>query len=112
MIILSLGYYGTCSTAYDKIKEQYKVLANCPVNILLPSLYSEDVITLDDKKRMESKPVEKDRMMYLLDDVLIRSLNMGFGKKYNGFLTALEESDDSSLIDLTRELGEYTKNLQ
>ena len=44
--------------------------------------------------------------MYLLDDVLISSLNLGFGEKYNGFITALEESDDSSLNGLTRKLGE------
>ena len=45
--------------------------------------------------------------MYLLDDVLIRSLNIGYGSKYNGFLKVLEESDDDVLDDLTRTLGEF-----
>ena len=106
-ILLSSGHHGTCSAAFAKIKEQYDVLANCPVNKLLPSLYAKDVITLDDKKMMESKPLEKDRMVYLLDDVLIRSLRSDHGSKYNGFLKVLEESDDSSVTDLTRKLGEY-----
>jgi len=105
-MLLTSGYCGTCSTACKKIKEQYGVLANCPVNKLLPSLYAKDVITLDDKKIMEAKLLEKDRMMYFLDDVLIRSLNMGFSGKYNRFLTVLEESDDSSVTGLIRKLGE------
>ena len=93
-------YIGTCSIAYAKIKGQYDVLVNCPVNQLLPSLYAKDVITHDDKKIMESKPLEKDRMMYLLDDVLIRSLNMGFGENYNRFIMVLEESDNSLVNEL------------
>jgi len=44
-------------------------LSNCPVNKLLPSLYAKRVITLDDKKIMEAKPLAKNRMVYLLDDV-------------------------------------------
>jgi len=66
----------------DKIREQYEVLTNCPVNKLLPSLYNN---TLDDKM-MEAKPLEKDRMVYLLDDVLICCFNIGYGSKYNGLL--------------------------
>ncbi|XP_065901124.1 cyclic GMP-binding protein C-like isoform X2 [Dysidea avara] len=99
------NYYGDCFTALDKIREQYDVMANSPVNKLLPSLYAKRVITLDDKKIMEAKPLQKDRMMYLLDDVLIRSLNIGYGSKYNGFLKVLEESDDDVLDDLTRTLA-------
>ena len=108
MFCLYSDYYGDCFTALDKIREQYDVLANSPVNKLLPSLYAKRVITLDDKKVMEAKPLEKDRMMYLLDDVLIRSLNIGYGSKYNGFLKVLEESDDDVLDDLTRTLGEFS----
>ena len=107
MFCLYSDYYGDCFTALDKIREQYDVLANSPVNKLLPSLYAKRVITLDDKKIMEAKPLEKDRMNYLLDDVLIRSLNIGYGSKYNGFLKVLEESDDDVLDDLTRTLGEF-----
>ena len=107
MFCLYSDYYGDCFTALDKIREQYDVLANSPVNKLLPSLYAKRVITLDDKTIMEAKPLEKDRMNYLLDDVLIRSLNIGYGSKYNGFLKVLEESDDDVLDDLTRTLGEF-----
>ena len=97
---------GTCSTAYKKIQEQYAVLANCPVNKLLDCLFANGVITLDDKREMESKPLEKNRMKYLLDDVLI-SLKTDNGLKYNKFLEVLQGSDDCAIRELTRKLGQY-----
>jgi len=101
--------HSDCPTASDKIREQYEVLSNCPVNKLLSSLYAKGVITLDDKKIMEAKPLEKDRMVYLLDDVLIRSLKIGYGSKYNRFLKVLEESDDDLVNVLTKKLDEFTQ---
>jgi len=97
---------GTCSTAYKKIQEQYAVLANCPVNKLLDCLFANGVITLDDKREMESKPLEKNRMKYLLDDVLI-SLKTDNGLKYNKFLEVLQGSDDCTIRELARKLGQY-----
>ena len=79
---------------------------SCPVNNLIPSLYANRVITDDDKKIMEIKPLEKDRVMYLLDEVLMRSLKSDYGKKYNGFLEVLQESDDPLAKELTKKLGE------
>ena len=64
---------------------------------------------MDDKKIMESKPLEKDRMIYFLDDVIIRSLKIGVGSKYNRFLSALENCDDDD--GRTNELGEFAINL-
>ena len=97
---------GTCSSAYKKIQEQYAELANCPVNKLLDCLFANGVITLDDKKLMESIPLEKNRMTYLLDDVL-KSLNTDIGLKYNKLLEVLEGSDDCTIRELTRKLGQY-----
>ena len=95
-----------CVSAYNKIQEQYAVLADCRVNKLLDHLFANSVITLDDKREMESKPLEKNRMTYLLDEVLI-SLRTGSGLKYNKFLEVLQDSDDYTFTELAKNLGQY-----
>jgi len=80
------------------------MFANFPVNKLLPNLYAKQVITLDDKKIMESKPLEKDRMRYLLDDVLLCSLKSNVGLKYDSFVEVLEASDDALAKELFKKV--------
>ena len=82
------------------------MLADCRVNKLLDHLFANSVITLDDKREMESKPLEKNRMRYLLDEVLF-SLRTGSGLKYNKFLEVLQDSDDYIFTELAKSLGQY-----
>jgi len=96
-----------CLTAYKRIKEQYGKLACCPFNILLPSLFSNRVITFGEKKIIETKPLEMDRMEYFLDTVLIPSLKMNSVAKYNGFIQVLEGCDDAVVKAIAMELSKY-----
>ena len=53
---------------------------------------------------MDSKPLQDDRVRYLLDDVVISSLQTGCLKTYNGFCNVLEESENSRANKLAEDL--------
>jgi len=61
---------------------------------MVPQLYANKVITGEQKKKIESKNLESDRMQYFLDEVLIFSLELDITEIYNNFIKILEESDD------------------
>ena len=50
-------------------------------------------------------------MMYLIVDILIRSLRLDNFKKYRGFLEAMEESNDSDLNSMAKKLGKLIISL-
>ena len=106
MMLFTSGCHSTCHTAREAFTIQHDVLVNVPVNALLPNLIAKKVITYDEQEIMEAKPVQKERMRYLLD-VITRSLRCNDGSKYNGFIKVLEESKDSTVNQLTRTLGEH-----
>lgn len=72
---------------------------------MLGSLYSKGVITLEEKERIESKSVQRDKMIYFIDNVITRSLLNNISKKYKGFLEVMEEIDDPILTDMAKTLG-------
>ena len=69
------------------------------------SLIAEDVITDKDRKIIEDK-AGQEKMTYLVLDIIIPSLKLGYRKKYKGFLKAMEESDDSDLNNTADNFGE------
>ena len=98
-----------CETAMRKIQEQYDILLKLPINSILGSLFSKNVITLNDKKLLETKPLESDRVTYVLDDVLLGSLSVNVMDKYINFVGVLkqrgEDDDDVVLQKLAKDLG-------
>ena len=72
---------------------------------MLGSLYSKGVITLEEKERIESKSVQRDKMIYFIDNIITRSLLNNISKKYKGFLEVMEEIDDAILTDMAKTLG-------
>ena len=72
---------------------------------MLGSLYSKGIITLEEKERIESKSVQRDKMIYFIDNVITRSLLNNISKKYKGFLEVMEEIDDPILTDMAKTLG-------
>jgi len=99
------GVYGSCQMALAKVAQQYDQLVYLPVNNLLPKLISNKVITLDEKKTIDIKVLEKDKMMYILDHVIVPSLQLNFGNKYNSFVTSLKESKET--VAVAERLGKY-----
>jgi len=75
---------------------------------MLPSLYAKDVITLVDKDTISlTKPLERDKMQYLLDQIIIPSLQAGVLQKFKLFLEVMEESEDTVTRTMARQLGMY-----
>jgi len=93
-----------CKLNIDKIREHYNHLLNLPVNEVRPLLIKLNVVTSYDLKVMESKELEKEKVQYLLDNVIIRSLASDFLQQYNGFCEALQESESSLARKLAKDL--------
>ena len=60
------------------------------------SLFGKEVITGDQRTEIKQMIGQK-KMEYLIVDVIIPSLEVGFVKKYTSFLESMEESDDHDL---------------
>ena len=94
-----------CSTAQDNIKANYDKLTKLPIEQILERLLSKGIITPEEKKRIDSKPASRDKMIYILDSVITPSLLNDISIKFKGFLQVLEGSGNSTIIDLAKQLG-------
>jgi len=103
--------YTECEAAMEKIKVQYDMLTKLAINSILGLLFSKNVITLAEKQTMETKPLESDRVTYLLDNVLIRSLSVNVMDKYKNFVKVLrqkgEDDNDTMMEKLANDLGMF-----
>lgn len=71
---------------------------------MMSSLYAKNVITNQERLIIDTK-IGEEKMTYLIVDIIIPSLEIGFCKKYEGLLQAMEESDDDALKSKAKELG-------
>ena len=94
-----------CSSAKEKVKETYTRLTNLDVTAMLGSLYSKEVITLREKQQINSIPIDSDKMEYLLDEVIIPSLQAGRIEKFRLLLETMEQSDNQMVKSVGRRLG-------
>lgn len=100
-----IDYSVNFKTAMDYIRSQYTELIHLNINTdVIPDLYKEQVITLNEKKEIQRKEMEK-RMEYLLDNIIIPSLEAKSGQKYIGLVRVMNRSDDSSLKDVASKLA-------
>ena len=86
-----------CSTAVRKIGGHRHNLEQLPINTLLALLYGRDVISIKEKRTMDNITLPSDKMTYLLDDILIRSLQSGDMVKFNKFCEVLEEKGHTAM---------------
>ena len=104
-------YYGLASfdssTVQDNIKANYDKLTKLPIELILERLLSKGIITPDEKKSIDNKPASQDKMSYFLESIITPSLSNDVTIKFKGFLEVLEESGDSTMIDLAKQLGTY-----
>ena len=78
----------------DYIRKEYKNLIHLTISTdAIRDLYTEQVITLKEKKEMQRKETE-DRMEFLLDDVIIPSLEANSALKYIKLIRVMKRSDD------------------
>ena len=94
-----------CSDAKKRIQNYYVELSNLPINSMLGLLYAKEVITLREKKLIETIQMDDKKMGYLLDDIIIPSLTINVTVKLERFLEVMKEIGDPVLIDMAKKLG-------
>ena len=82
-------------------------MTHLPINSMLNKLYSKDVITLDQKKRIKACPVETEQMEYLLDNIIIPSLQCDNIRKFKGLFEIMKDSGDSTLTATAEKLSNH-----
>ena len=101
-----------CIDGKQKIKDIYTRLININATAMLGSLYSKDVITTKEKQYIQSAiPIEIDKMIYILDNIIIPSLEAGVIIKFKRFLEVMEGSDDPVTRAMGRQLGMLCGNI-
>ena len=75
---------------------------------MIGSLFAKDVITNEERKLIDVK-VGEEKMMYLIADIIIPSLNGNNCKKYKGFLEAMEKSEDNDLQRTAEKFGKFNR---
>ena len=93
-----------CLAAADKLKKQLGTLTKLKYTAMMGSLFAKDIITNEERIKIDDKSGEE-KMMYLIVDIVIPSLKQNFHKKYKGLLEAMEESDDIDLKSTAENLG-------
>ena len=72
---------------------------------MLESLLSKGIITPDEKKKIDTEPASRDKVIYFLESIITPSLSNDVTIKFEGFLELLEESGNSTMTDLAKQLG-------
>ena len=72
---------------------------------ILAGLVAKEVITFDSKEIIDAKKLNREKMGYLIDVIIIPSLNIGIIKKYKEFLMVLERNEDVSIKTVAQGLG-------
>ena len=104
MLSFSLFPDFNCSATAGELKNQLGKLTKLKYNAMMGSLYAKYVITDREREIIDNK-INEDKMMYLIVDIIIPSLRLGYYKKYKKFLEAMEESDDPNLSSMAEKLG-------
>ena len=103
-LISSLYYYCLEHKAKDCLKcirKNYVALSQgLPTDAILGDLLQEEVITDEQKTKIDLKQTPKEKAEYILDQVIIPSLKTGFTNKYLKFVEVMKDSDDDSAKNL------------
>ena len=87
-----------------KLKKKLNQLTKLNYDAMMGSLIAEDVIT-DEERKIIDKETGARKMTYLILDIIIPSLKIKNCKKYQGFLKAMEDSEDGDLVKMAETLG-------
>ena len=93
-----------CSATAEKLKNELGTLTKLNYNAMMGLLFAKDVITDEERIKIDGKSGEA-KMMYLIADIIRPSLKVNNIQKYKGFLEAMEESEDSDLKSTAEILG-------
>ena len=71
---------------------------------IVGALYSRDVITMKEKRIIGTKVIESEKMMYILDDIIIPSLEAGTLEKFKSFREVMDKSGDPVIKSVCQRL--------
>ena len=91
-----------CKTLEEKLKHEYSILSNLPYESMNNQLLAKSVLTCDEKLVIDREIGTKQMSKVL--DIIIRSLKLNQITKFEGFLEAMEESDDTALKETAKKL--------
>ena len=104
MCFITLHILGTAGEIVQKVISKYVDLSKLNATEMLPRLYAKGVITRDEKKVSQTKSLESEKMMYLLDDIIIPSLEAGLTVKYERFLEVMEATENKTTMFIAQQL--------
>ena len=105
LIPWSYDFLDICASVKTKIKSNYENLMKIRADAILAALFAEEVITLEEKQSIDAKTLNSDKMRYLIDTIIMQSLDMGIITKYKEFLKVLERNEDVSIKTVAQGLG-------
>ena len=85
--------------------KNYELLIYLPIDSMLPELIAKMVITMEEREKIETLPVNSQKMMYLLNKIILPSLELGDRLKFKAFLEVLKQSSYPSFIDMAEKLS-------
>lgn len=92
-----------CSKAIENIRSHNeKLVSSFPIDDLLPNLYSKKVIDEEEKKAMQKEKLERNKVSFLFDQVVLPELENGVNIKYDSIINVLEESENSTVKNLAK----------
>ena len=95
------------AAASAKVTANYVELTELPINSILGALRAKEVILPWQKEEIEVISLERKRMEYLLDKIIIPSLNVQVSIKFEGLLEVMEQSEDVVFKRLAQKLGTH-----
>ena len=98
-------------TGFDFVAAKAKIVANyveitdLPINLILQELHKKKVILSRQMETIEAKSLQSNRMEYLLDKIILPSLEMKINTNYYRFLEVMENSGNEKLTSMAQKLG-------
>lgn len=109
VFIIFIDICADCANAKAKIMSNYESLMKIRADAILPGLFAKGVITSENKQIIDAKILDWEKMRYLIDNIIIQSLDVGIITTYKEFLNVLERNDDRIINTIAQRLGEpYT----
>ena len=103
--IIIITHIGKCSFKYRSIQDNYKDLTGAlPIENLLSALFTKGVIVRDQKEEIEKKLLQKDKVSYLFDQIILPALKVGHDMKYDNLITVMLSDDDTTAHHLAKKL--------
>ena len=96
-----------CAAATAKIIANYVEITDLPINLILQELIDKKVILSRQMELIEARSVQSERMEYILDKIILPSLEMKISTHFVKFLEVMESSGNEKLTSMAQKLGMY-----